>query len=133
MTKTTPWMHEPTPRRFAPSGEVRSTRSLDAAIPRAEGGAGENDQRQPSPVSSGRALHGRGDHGPQQKVAAAITTKPVAEQEALAATDKATAQQNEALGVIEEARGQAEANRLRAERLRMRGAPEVAVLETFRL
>jgi regulator of protease activity HflC (stomatin/prohibitin superfamily) len=66
-------------------------------------------------------------------VAAAITTKPVAEQEALAATDKATAQQNEALGVIEEARGQAEANRLRAERLRMRGAPEVALLETFPL
>ena len=61
------------------------------------------------------------------------TTKKVAEQEALAATYKATAKKNEALGVIEEARGQAEANRLKAESLRVPGAREVAELEKFRL
>lgn len=70
---------------------------------------------------------------PSQKVADAIETKQVAEQEALAATYKATAKKNEALGVIEEARGQAEANRLKAESLRVAGAREVAELEKFRL
>lgn len=70
---------------------------------------------------------------PSQKVSDAIETKQVAEQEALAATYKATAKKNEALGVIEEARGQAEANRLKAESLRVPGAREVAELEKFRL
>jgi regulator of protease activity HflC (stomatin/prohibitin superfamily) len=70
---------------------------------------------------------------PSQKVADAIETKQVAEQEALAATYKATAKKNEALGVIEEARGQAEANRLKAESLRMPGSREVAGLENVRL
>ena len=42
-------------------------------------------------------------------------------------------EKNEALGVIEEARGQAEANRLKAESLRVPGAREVAELEKFRL
>jgi regulator of protease activity HflC (stomatin/prohibitin superfamily) len=66
-------------------------------------------------------------------VSDAIETKQVAEQEALAATYKATAKKNEALGVIEEAKGQAEANRLKAESLRAPGAREVAELEKFRL
>ena len=70
---------------------------------------------------------------PSQKVAEAIEIKQVAEQEALAATYKATAKKNEALGVIEEARGQAEANRLKAESLRVPGAREVTELEKFRL
>jgi prohibitin 1 len=70
---------------------------------------------------------------PSKKVADAIETKQVAEQEALAATYKATAKKNEALGVIEEARGQAEANRLKAESLRLPGAREVAELEKVRL
>lgn len=70
---------------------------------------------------------------PSEKVSEAIETKQVAEQEALAATYKATAKKNEALGVIEEARGQAEANRLKAESLRVPGAREVAELEKFRL
>jgi prohibitin 1 len=70
---------------------------------------------------------------PSQKVADAIETKQVAEQEALAATYKATAKKNEALGVIEAARGQAEVNRLKAESLRVAGAREVAELEKFRL
>ena len=70
---------------------------------------------------------------PSQKVAEAIEIKQVAEQEALAATYKATAKKNEALGVIEEARGQAEANRLKAESLRVPGAREVIELEKFRL
>ena len=70
---------------------------------------------------------------PSKKVSDAIETKQVAEQEALAATYKATAKKNEALGVIEEARGQAEANRLKAESLRLPGAREVAELEKVRL
>lgn len=70
---------------------------------------------------------------PSQKVSDAIEAKQVAEQEALAATYKATAKKNEALGVIEEARGQAEANRLKAESLRLPGAREVAELEKVRL
>jgi regulator of protease activity HflC (stomatin/prohibitin superfamily) len=70
---------------------------------------------------------------PSQKVSEAIEIKQVAEQEALAATYKATAKKNEALGVIEEARGQAEANRLKAESLRVPGAREVTELEKFRL
>jgi|GEM_PF-6195151 prohibitin 1 len=70
---------------------------------------------------------------PSQKVSEEIETKQVAEQEALAATYKATAKKNEALGVIEEAKGQAEANRLKAESLRVPGAREVAELEKFRL
>jgi regulator of protease activity HflC (stomatin/prohibitin superfamily) len=70
---------------------------------------------------------------PSQKVSDAIETKQVAEQEALAATYKATAKKNEALGVIEEARGQAEANRLKAESLRLPGSREVAELEKIRL
>jgi regulator of protease activity HflC (stomatin/prohibitin superfamily) len=70
---------------------------------------------------------------PSQKVAEAIEIKQVAEQEALAATYKANAKKNEALGVIEEARGQAEANRLKAESLRVPGAREVTELEKFRL
>jgi regulator of protease activity HflC (stomatin/prohibitin superfamily) len=70
---------------------------------------------------------------PSQKVAEAIEIKQVAEQEALAATYKANAKKNEALGVIEEARGQAEANRLKAESLRLPGAREVTELEKFRL
>jgi regulator of protease activity HflC (stomatin/prohibitin superfamily) len=70
---------------------------------------------------------------PSKKVSDAIETKQVAEQEALAATYKATAKKNEALGVIEEARGQAEANRLKAESLRVPGAREVAELEKVRL
>jgi regulator of protease activity HflC (stomatin/prohibitin superfamily) len=70
---------------------------------------------------------------PSKKVSDAIEIKQVAEQEALAATYKATAKKNEALGVIEEARGQAEANRLKAESLRVPGAREVAELEKVRL
>ena len=70
---------------------------------------------------------------PSQKVAEAIEIKQVAEQEALAATYKATAKKNEALGVIEEASGQAEANRVKAESLRVPGAREVTELEKFRL
>lgn len=70
---------------------------------------------------------------PSKKVADAIENKQVAEQQALEATYKATAKKNEALGVIEEARGQAEANRLKAESLRVPGAREVAELEKYRL
>lgn len=70
---------------------------------------------------------------PSKKVSDAIENKQVAEQQALEATYKATAKKNEALGVIEEARGQAEANRLKAESLRVAGAREVAELEKYRL
>jgi regulator of protease activity HflC (stomatin/prohibitin superfamily) len=70
---------------------------------------------------------------PSQKVAEAIEIKQVAEQEALAATYKANAKKNEALGVIEEARGQAEVNILKAESLRVPGAREVTEPEKFRL
>jgi regulator of protease activity HflC (stomatin/prohibitin superfamily) len=70
---------------------------------------------------------------PSKKVAEAIEIKQVAEQEALAATYKATAKKNAALGVIEEARGQAEAHRLKAESLRVPGAREVTELEKVRL
>ena len=70
---------------------------------------------------------------PSKKVSDAIENKQVAEQQALEATYKATAKKNEALGVIEEARGQAEANRLKAESLRVPGAREVAELEKYRL
>jgi hypothetical protein len=84
-------------------------------------------------VSSTRSLDAAIGNRTKLKADWESTTKKVAEQEALAATYKATAKKNEALGVIEEARGQAEANRLKAESLRVPGAREVAELEKFRL
>ena len=85
-------------------------------------------------VSSTRSLDAAIGNRTELKADWESTTKKVAdEQEALAATYKATAKKNEALGVIEEARGQAEANRLKAESLRVPGAREVAELEKFRL
>jgi prohibitin 1 len=115
---------------------VSSTRSLDAAIGnrarlKADWESTIKANLRPYPVEViGMDVV---NMAPSQKVADAIETKQVAEQEALAATYKATAKKNEALGVIEEARGQAEANRLKAESLRVPGAREVAELEKFRL
>jgi len=115
---------------------VSSTRSLDAAIGnrtklKADWESTIKTNLRPYPVEViGLDVV---NLAPSQKVSEAIEIKQVAEQEALAATYKATAKKNEALGVIEEARGQAEANRLKAESLRVPGAREVAELEKFRL
>lgn len=115
---------------------VSSTRSLDAAIGnraklKADWESTIKANLRPYPVEViGLDVV---NLAPSQKVSDAIETKQVAEQEALAATYKATAKKNEALGVIEEAKGQAEANRLKAESLRAPGAREVAELEKFRL
>jgi len=115
---------------------VSSTRSLDAAIGnraklKADWESTIKANLRPYPVEViGLDVV---NLAPSQKVSDAIETKQVAEQEALAATYKATAKKNEALGVIEEAKGQAEANRLKAESLRVPGAREVAELEKFRL
>jgi regulator of protease activity HflC (stomatin/prohibitin superfamily) len=115
---------------------VSSTRSLDAAIGnrtklKADWESTIKTNLRPYPVEViGLDVV---NLAPSQKVSETIEIKQVAEQEALAATYKATAKKNEALGVIEEARGQAEANRLKAESLRVPGAREVAELEKFRL
>lgn len=65
---------------------------------------------------------------PSKRVAEAIESKQVAEQEALEATNRAVAKQNEAKGIIEEAKGVAEANRLKAESLRTSGGSDVVRL-----
>ncbi len=114
---------------------VSSTRSLDAAI----GNRARLADWQTTISANLHPYPGESigldvvNLAPSQKVSDAIETKQVAEQEALAATYKATAKKNEALGVIEEAKGQAEATRLKAESLRVPGAREVAELEKFRL